>query len=274
VASLTSNLRPFRRAILKALAAGAALLVAAGPAMAQAAAERTLNIAYRINWGVINVGSISLDLRATQVGYSVAARTRMSETLRNLAPRAAASADYTARVSGRIGAQGLQPGTYSHRGGRKGRVVTVTFSTPQVGVSVVPAFGSMGNPPATPAQRRESIDALSAFASMILASSNPCGRTLRVFDGRARYNLALSGGTSERITTPAFTGQAIRCNTRYDQIAGFEADDDPPFRGAISIWVVRQANGLYAPVRIRGDSVAGQVSIDAVRVTAGGSAVS
>jgi hypothetical protein len=273
VISSSKGKSPLKRTMTRVAAAVLLSLGLAAPAVPQAApsAERTMNIAYRINWGVISVGNISMDLRATRVGYSVAARTNMSRTLQDLAPRAAASANYTARASGRIGATGLVPGTYSHSGGRKGRVVNVNFNTAVVGVSVNPAFGSMGEPPASAAQRREAMDALSAMSSLILAGNDtPCARTLRIFDGKARYNLAMSAGGTERVQTPAFTGNAIRCNTRYQRIAGFDADDGPLFRGALTIWVARQANGLYAPVRIRGESSVGMVTIDATRLTAAG----
>jgi hypothetical protein len=106
----------------------------------------------------------------------------------------------------------------------------------------------MGNPPATAAQRRNTMDQISAIASMITASGDPCQRTIRVYmDGRSRFDFVLTPNGRVNVNTPAYRGEALRCRVEFRPIAGFS---DPQETEVLTFLFAPTPSGMYAPVRI------------------------
>jgi hypothetical protein len=106
----------------------------------------------------------------------------------------------------------------------------------------------MGDPPATPAQKAGAVDQVTAIASMVAASGDPCARTLRILmDGRSRFDFVMSPAGRVNVNTRAFRGQAIRCAVQYRPIAGFP---DPQTPATLTFLFAPTTGGLYAPIRI------------------------
>jgi hypothetical protein len=245
-----------------ALAAG---MASATAATAQTAPGRTYQATYSVSVAGFTGGELSLNVAINGANYTGTLRQRATGLMRTAVGD---SQDYDASVRGVITANAVRPGVYTHTGGRRDRTVTVTFSDSDV-VTVANPPMNMGNPPATRQQRLGATDQISSFVDMMVAPgvSDPCNRTIRVFDGRARFDLVMRPNGTREVNNRAFRGTAQRCTVTYRAIAGLT--DDPPRGDAMTFLFGRLPNGLWAPLRIEWPTDdAGMAVIQARRITA------
>jgi hypothetical protein len=261
------------RSLAVALALGLAAL--AGSASAQSA-NRTFVGQYDVHARGVQAGRF--DYRFTQTGnsYTATANREMTGWVGAALNR---SQDYRYAVRGAVGANGaLRPSAYEHQGGRRredrpnGRLIRATFTADDVVTTAQPGNPNMGDPPATAAQRRGVIDQLSAIATLLTSSSDPCSRTLHVYmDGRARFDFVLSPNGTVNVNSAAYRGQAVRCSVQFRPIAGF---GEPPEAATLTFLFARTTSGMYAPLTIEmpADGV-GVVRLEARRLTVNGTAL-
>jgi hypothetical protein len=236
---------------MKRILTVAALALLAGAAGAQttstaapAAAARSFNAVYSVSGKGIQAGDFNFGVRFEGAAYEATASRRMTGLVRTLVGSAQ---DYRYSVRGQVTPQGLQPVAYRHQGGKRNRVVEVDFNGGAPVTTATPVMG-MGNPPATPAQKAGAVDQVTAIASMVAASGDPCARTLRVLmDGRSRFDFVMAPAGRVNVNTRAYRGQAIRCSVQYRPIAGFP---DPQTPATLTFLFAPAANGFYAPIRI------------------------
>lgn len=106
--------------------------------------------------------------------------------------------------------------------------------------------------PASPAQRRGTIDQLTAYLVLArhLGRRGSCTLTLAVFDGRRRYDLNFTDAARE--TLPGIAGAVQVCWMSRRRIAGFAAEsggNETADRG--KLWFARLLSGdLMIPVRM------------------------
>jgi hypothetical protein len=239
-----------------------------GSAIAQAAGTR-VEVVYSANARGMNIGDFTYNFTQNGSTYEANAQRRLTGFARTLA---GGSQDYSYSVRGAVTANGdLRPRDYTHRGGRRNRVVRSTFSADDITTTSEPRMG-MGNPAATQAQKRGAVDQLTAIASMITADSDPCSGTVKVYmDGRSRFDFVLSPNGRVNVNTPGFRGEALRCSVQFRPIAGFS---DPQEPATLTFLFAPTASGLFAPVRIEMPSDdAGVIRLEARRLTVNGAAL-
>jgi hypothetical protein len=249
---------------LTAALASLSLLAFAGGAAAQ---ERSFVGVYTVNASLGNVGDFTVNYNQTNAAYEATIERRLTGFARSLAGN---SQDYDYSTRGTVGANGaLRPSAYRHSGGRRGRVVEVRFTANDVVTTSNPPGMGMGDPPATPAQKRGSIDQVSAIASMLVAEGDPCARTIPVFmDGRSRFDFVMSPNGRVAVNTRAFQGEAIRCRVQYRPIAGF---GDPQEAAELTFLFAPTPSGMFAPIRIQMPTDdAGVVTLEARTLTVNG----
>lgn len=256
------------------VAAFAALGLAAlaSSATAQTATNRTFVGEYTVHARGVEAGDFDVRFNQTGSTYTATATREMKGWVGAALNR---SQDYRYSVRGAVNADGtLRPTAYEHQGGRRredrpnGRLVRAAFSANDVVTTSVPAGMGMGDPPATPEQRRNTVDQISAIASILTASGDPCSRTLRVYmDGRSRFDFVMTPNGTVTVDGPAYRGSAVRCSVQFRPIAGF---GDPQEPATLTFLLARTPNG-YAPIRIEmpTDGV-GVVRLEAKRVTING----
>ena len=253
-------------------AAAMALAVLAGSAAAQTG-DRSFDASYTVVARGLDAGEFNYSFRQTGQTYTITATREM----KGLAAAALGrNQDYTYSVSGVVAADGsLRPTVYQHQGGRRrddrpnGRLIRATFTADDVVTTAVPGPPNMGDPPATAAQRRNTIDQLTAIAAMVTATGDPCSRTLHVFmDGRARFDFVLTPNGAVNINSRAVQGPGVRCRVQFNPIAGF---GEPPDPATLSFVFARTDTGMWAPVTIEmpTDGV-GVVRLEAKRLTING----
>jgi hypothetical protein len=189
------------------------------------------------------------------------------------------SQDYRYEVSGTVAANGaLNPVRYEHQGGRRrddrpnGRLIRADFSGADVVTTASPGSPNMGDPPATPAQRRGTIDQLTAIAAMVTTDGDPCARTLNVYmDGRSRFDFVMTPNGNVNINSRAYEGPGVRCRVQFRPIAGF---GDPQEAATLTFLFARTSSGMWAPITIEmpADGV-GVVRLEARRIQMNGTAL-
>jgi hypothetical protein len=256
---------------------GLGLALLSGSAVAQTGAGRTIEARYTVIARGVEAGDFNYNFRQSGDSYTATATRQMRGWVGAALNR---SQDYTYSVSGSVASDGaLRPSVYQHQGGRRredrpnGRLIRAVFGANDVTTTAQPGTPNMGDPPATPAQRRGTIDQITAIATMVTAAENPCSRTLNIYmDGRARFDFAMSPNGTANINTRAYRGQGVRCRVQFRPIAGF---GDPPEPATLTFLFARSAAGLWVPVSIEmpADGV-GVVRLEARRLTVNGAGLS
>lgn len=214
------------------------------PSLAAAPAARSFNVVYSVSGKGVQAGDFNFGVKFEGGAYEASASRRMTGLVRALVGSAQ---DYRYSSRGRVTPQGLQPSAYRHQGGKRNRVVEVAFDGASPVTTATPVMG-MGDPPATPQQKAGAIDQVTAIASMVASTGDPCARTIRVLmDGRSRFDFVMSANGRVNVNTRAYRGSAIRCSVQFRPIAGFP---DPQTPATLTFLFAPTANGLYAPIRI------------------------
>jgi hypothetical protein len=246
--------------------------VLAGPAAGQTT-TRSFEGTYAVHARGVEAGDFNFSFRQTGNSYTATASREMKGWVGAALRR---SQDYNYSVNGTVAADGvLRPAQYQHQGGRRredrpnGRLIRATFTANDVVTTANPGRPNMGDPPATPEQRRNTIDQITAIASMITTQGDPCARTLRVYmDGRSRFDFVFTPNGAVTVESPAYEGPGVRCRVQFRPIAGFS---DPQEPATLNFVFARTSSGMWAPITIEmpTDGV-GVVRLEARRLTVNG----
>lgn len=236
---------------LKAALIGLGLAALAGSAGAQTQ-TRSFEATYSVFARGIDAGDFTYRFNQTGATYEASARREIKGFARTLLGN---SQDYNYSVRGVVAEDGaLRPTAYQHQGGRRrddrpnGRLVRAAFSPTDVVTSSEPAGMGMGDPPATPEQRRGVIDQITAIAAMVTATGDPCSRTLRIYmDGRSRFDFVMTPNGRVNVDTRAYDGPAVRCRVQFNPIAGF---GDPQEPATLTFVFAQTSSGMWAPITI------------------------
>jgi hypothetical protein len=174
--------------------------------------------------------------------------------------------------------------------------VLTRSSNAQVAISVALAQGNVTKvdiePPAEPkpdrvpladAHKRGVIDPLSALVMPVVRRSEPldaanCDRTVPVFDGWTRFDIALSFAETRNVDGAGYRGPVLVCNVRYTPIAGHRAERPATRFMAenrdISVWLAPVAGTrVLVPWRISVKTTLGTNVIEATKWTLDGGVV-
>lgn len=264
-----------------ALLAGFALAAAAPGATAQLAPAAddpiqppdSLFVEYTGSVYFLSVADISLSARFSEVDYAAAATFESAGLLRWFD-----DTNIEATSIGYRGGKGLLPYRYEHinYASDKGRVVGIDFPGGVAMPDINPPFGSMGEPPASDAEREGALDPISVMLGLTLAlpgdRDTPCTGSLPVFDGKARYDLRFENAGRDEVRTRAWRGEAVRCRAYVEPVSGYDPGDRPTedeTARPAHIWLA-PIDGVYVPVRFRAATQIGDINVTATRITLGG----
>jgi hypothetical protein len=137
-----------------------------------------------------------------------------------------------ASAEGRIGADGLLlPGVYTtqslSRHGTQQWVRVVYGGKGGPVMTAVPPY-DLSRFPVTGAQKKGAVDPLTAISAIVGGmngpADEPCGRTLAVFDGRRRYDIAFSLVREEPLAATDRGAKLRLCKAEYRHIAGIRQE--------------------------------------------------
>lgn len=162
--------------------------------------------------------------------------------------------------------------------GKKNRRVQLTWTDSDVDADITPAFGNLGDPPATPDQKIDALDPITALINFALEprdiGADPCGGPIKIFDGRQLSHLHLDYAGMANVRSDAWRGEAIECHITLEKVAGFKERSEPGednlagIDGPLKMWLAPLANGATVPVRIEADTEdIGKVTLQASKLS-------
>lgn len=261
------------------LFAAAGLAVLAAPAVAQTPSSSPgkfrMTLAYEGKL-IVKVLDVSITQTADDNGFTSSAHLTSYGVL-----SAFKKINQTANSRGGVDRGLARPSAFSHRNlaNPKGRKIDVRWSGGNVVTTAVPAYGNLGKPPATPAQKLEAVDPLTGLMRLALSDRQAqlCTGTLKFFDGKQRYDLTFSGRS-----LPAQSAREkrlglinpVRCAVTFREVAGFKPK--PPekrnqgLKNTTITFAQVGANGPWVLSSLTGGTPLGQASIELTRVNTTG----
>lgn len=204
-------------------AAGLALLLLWLPTAASAdSTPSKVSATYKITFNGFDVGKFRFESNVDSATYSMAGRAKVSALLGIL------KWSGTTQSTGVLAHGEPSPSDYAfkYKSSSRSGSVEMSFSKGRVSErSVVPPSSpSKKRVPLTEEHLAGALDPMSAVLAMTTGRlDNPCDRMVAIFDGKQRFDLALTFRRKERIEEARPSGQpavAIVCSVRYIPIAG------------------------------------------------------
>lgn len=250
----------------------AALLMCGSLAANPAHAQGKVNAHYTISMTGVAIGEITWRIDIGDTLYRTTASGKASGVLSVLV-----NGEGSADAQGTIAAGRLDPSSYTS---------TITDDDGTIALQMTFADGAATEqmtPQPRPhadrlavsdADRRGVTDPLSAvlmagtLGSGTLAAAD-CNRTLMIFDGRRRFNLALAYSRMDKIAVAhSYAGPVLVCGVVLQPIAGYRADSMivkyVAGRRNMELWFAPIAGtSILAPVRVLMPTLIGTLKIDA-----------
>jgi hypothetical protein len=218
---------------LFAFAASLAALTVFAP-LGPAQAETRVRARYDLTLAGFNIGTATMQVGVDQATYDVNLSVRMTGLVKFFT-----GGRGSATARGSYDAARVRPSAYAinTRSGEKGQIVRFALSGGAIRqMSVEPPPKTKNVIPVTDEHKRDIIDPLSALLMPAPTSGDPlapssCDRTLPVFDGRQRFDIALTYDRMENAKAApeakgSYEGKLLVCKASYKAIAGYRPDRD------------------------------------------------
>lgn len=255
--------------------------MAAEMALAQTQAQtqtqtQTLSLGYDIYVGGLHALAVTVDVTMDARRYRAAAAGQTKGLMNFLFA-------WTSRVkaTGRRQDNGFRPQRYVStsrwRGKARARRLDF-FGGGAYSLERTPPRKTIGKwQPLPPEMIRHTVDPLTAGLKAIdhLVRAGSCGGTIRVFDGKRRYDIAFADQGAD-VVEPSrlsiFQGPARRCSFTMDRIAGFrkrhytnfwnDSEDNGTGMWGFTVWIARlKPRARPVPVRFEGETHFGSIMI-------------
>ncbi|KAB2848470.1 MAG: DUF3108 domain-containing protein [Hyphomicrobiaceae bacterium] len=236
---------------------------------------------YRINFNGLDLGTFDFNSRVKDNSYQLTGNANVSALF------GAYEWKGLSRASGLALQAGPQPASYyfAFKSNSKAGNVHMTFADTSVAKIVAdpPIRSSVAAVPLKEAHLKGVVDPLSAVLALAKPASgrttgiNPCARRVGIFDGKQRFDIALSFKRQASITeVGGRNGNAIVCRVKYIPVAGHKLNEETRSMmqaTGIEIWMLPMPEaGLFVPYHIVIPTMAGnatmtvdKISIDTTR---------
>jgi hypothetical protein len=183
----------------------------------------TVQLVWQVYLGGFNLGNIGIKSSFSGNTYSAVSRLKTAGVVNSFY-----EAVIDATSVGAINGQGLLPEKYDSNtvNEKQSQKVGLTYSTAGIQLSSDPPYNTKRFP-VTDEQKQGTLDPLSGLVYSLSGLSHtaqkPCGETVRVFDGRRRYDIELTFAGNDKVKTDGgYSGPTVKCRVVYKQIAGFK----------------------------------------------------
>jgi hypothetical protein len=247
-------------------------------AASAAAAAETLRVTYAISLiGLpIGTGTVKVDLSPTH--YAIDAQGKLNALASLIVNSRGASQSSGALVNGR-----LSPASFATTAVSSKMTRTIRMSLKDnavAGVDIAPPFDEKPDRvPLRPQDTHNIIDPASAYLVPAPKSGPPvsvaaCQRTLPIFDGYTRFDLALAYVGEKQVSAKGYNGPAAVCSVRYVPVAGHRQDRPATKFMAenkeIEIWLAPVAGtSVLVPFRLSVKTMIGMVALEATDFAVG-----
>jgi hypothetical protein len=264
--------------------AGFVSIVCFGFAIPQALADDVIvDASYNASIGGFPIANGTLQFKLSGPNYEAVINAQVSGLAALIASRSA-----TGSAIGRAEPGHISPESYSLsiQGGQSVNEVSETFINNKVVALAATELHLAGwdeRVPLLPIHKQGVVDPLGAFILPMPPGKDPltpaaCNRTLKIFDGRVRYDLHLVYGARNDVAGEpgSYSGPAIVCAVAYRPIAGQRilSPEQQKFERDIefSIWFVPVGQtGILLPHRILIQTQSGLLVVNASRFVVHGS---
>ena len=216
-------MRPFK--LVSSLVLGLALVMPAS-----ASAETRVEADYNITVSGFRIGKLQLKGAYVDRAYTLRGQGRVTGI-------AGIFVDFNGETvsSGMIGRNGPAPRKHNitYNTSQINFVTDISFSGGKVeSLKAEPQFKPREDRVAvTRSHMSGVVDPISALTVRVAGTDKDndqrvCARTLRIFDGRERYDLPMTFSKVETVKTAEFSGEVVRCKVRYKPISGHRTSND------------------------------------------------
>jgi hypothetical protein len=210
-------------ALIPAVAHAQGTPVAPAPDPQAQGPTSTIQLVWQVYLGGFNLGNVGLKSSFNASGYSAVSKLKTAGVV-NSFYEAVIDASSTGVVAGPV----LLPRKYNSNtvNEKQAQKVDLTYNASGIELFADPAY-NVNRFPVTEDQKRGTLDRLSgivfALSGVSKSDSKPCGDTVRVFDGRRRYDIELKYEGQDKLKSDGgYSGPAIKCTVVYKQLAGFK----------------------------------------------------
>ncbi len=214
-----------RRNLFTAALALAAMTVASAPGHA----DGRVDARYRISIAGLELGRASLLIEVGASSYVASGSARITGVL-----QAVSQGRGTAGARGALGREKLSPQAFtmeavSDRKAEAIRLVLAANTVKDIAVEP-PVKESSDRVPVTDADKKGVLDPMTGSLILVpgkgdLLTADSCNRTIPIFDGRQRYDLALSYMRTEAVKAEnGYAGDALVCRIAYQPVSGHRPD--------------------------------------------------
>jgi hypothetical protein len=183
----------------------------------------TVQLVWQVYLGGFNLGNIGIKSSFSGSTYSAVSRLKTAGVVNSFY-----EAVIDATSVGSLNGHGLEPEKYDSNtvNEKQSQKVGLTYSAAGIQLSSDPPYNTKRFP-VTEEQKQGTLDPLSGLVYSLSGLSHtaqkPCGETVRVFDGRRRYDIELTFVGNDKVKTDGgYSGPAVKCTVVYKQIAGFK----------------------------------------------------
>jgi hypothetical protein len=232
----------------------------------------SVDVQYAVSLAGLTLGTATLSGSITPTRYSLNAQAHLTG-LAGMVTGGKGAASGT----GALSATQIVPGNYSLTASNSEMTRTVQMGLNGGNVDKVvvnpPLDPKPDRVPVTGAHQRGVVDPIAA-ALMQAAGGGPegaCNRTIPVFDGAQRFDIALSfAGTRTVAARDGYSGPVVVCKARYTPIAGHRAERPAVKYMAnnrdMEAWLAPSGvEGVYLPFRVSIKTMIGTTIVQAVK---------
>lgn len=241
-----------------------------------------LTFVWTLHVGGVSLGTIGYKSRFVGETYSSVSKLKTSGIVNSFY-----AAVIEAGSSGWVRGAMLAPVQYdsNYEGEKATQRVALAYTPAGINLVADPMY-DVRRFPVSEEQKKGTLDPLSgitfALSGITVTPDKPCGDTIPIFDGRRRYDIALTYVGQDTISSGqgGYSGPVTECRIAYNQVAGFKPNLN---RGKslpqITAYVARVSTTgggpikhFYVPVRIESETPFGMAVANArnIQVDGGG----
>ncbi|WP_018388409.1 DUF3108 domain-containing protein [Ancylobacter sp. FA202] len=197
----------------------------AGAMVADARADGRLEARYRMSLGGLELGRAALLIEVDDTSYIASGSGRLTGVV-----QAVSSGKGTAGARGTVRSGELAPRSFAMEAVSDKKTESIRLVMNGGGVTDMrvepPVFPSPDRVPVADKDKKGIFDPMTAALVMVPGTDDPlsakaCERTLSIFDGRQRYDLALSYERIDEVKAEkGYAGPAVVCRIAYRPVSG------------------------------------------------------
>lgn len=252
------------------LSAAVALLLPSDPADAQ---QGSWQASYGVSLIGLPIGTAQVSAELDRARYKIDVHARLTGLAGMVTGGKGAGSASGALSEGRLSTTGYAASGSNGKEARTVRMAVNAGNATAIDISP-PIIKKPDAVPVADSHKRGITDPVTALLMPVPLGQSPvsaaaCNRSIQIFDGNARYDIALSFAGTRNVEGRGYNGPVAVCNARYVPISGHRNGKATQFMAAnrdIQAWLAPVAGtSLVAPYRISVRSEIGMVVIEATR---------